>query len=753
MSVRRSTLGIVLAVAIVLASLLTTAPAARYASAEDSPGNEFFARTWQRTDEPVAGGAVSRTWVWGPAPFSGQVGETYVDAPGGVRLVQYFDKSRMEVNDPAYDPTSIWFVTNGLLAKELITGEMQVGDNAFEPRGPANVNIAGDPTDPDGPTYASFLPHLGAPPAEEDAAITSTIDRAGAIGCCVPNNYGVTTGPLVSETGHRVASVFWNYLNSEGPIIERGRRTSGRLFANPYYATGFPIGEAYWAQVQVAGIAQWVLVQPFERRVLTYTPGNAAGWEVEMGNVGRHYYTWRYGESGSPMPAPDWTLPPYPRWLPAGQEVDVPDLEAHYDLHIASANVDTGVVVAHEVITISAFNEARPEQLYLQVVPAQYGFFTLDSLMVNDVPTTPISHFGGVSLEVPISGASLPITIEIDFTLRVGREPTGWGGTSLDNGILRLGYWFPIISDRHGYSATLDASQSRVANFDVTVDLHATVAMAQAGRQIGTAQLGDGRQRYYLRGDRMRDFALVLARGFSTTERTTPSGVRIVLYSHPSSDGTLSDEAVGFRNSRILDAAVDAVSQLEHLVGPYVYGTLMIVDVGPTMPGGLEFPALIYINPAYVPLDRLIYHEVAHQWLHAMVGNRTLIDGWIDEGGAEFFERGLPTGFTEIPSPPPGGYQYWLDSTYLELPGDSSRQWYYSIYEQGARFYYDVAHTMGWERFWRAFQAIYAEHLYGIVTASDMLATFQEHSTTDLRPLFDEYFRYEWVWELLPPGY
>ena len=39
-----------------------------------------------------------------------------------------------------------------------------------------------------------------------------------------------------------------------------------------------------------------VLVQPFQRRVLTYSPDNPSGWQVEMGNVGRHYYLWRYGE-------------------------------------------------------------------------------------------------------------------------------------------------------------------------------------------------------------------------------------------------------------------------------------------------------------------------------------------------------------------------------------------------------------------------------------------------------------------------
>jgi hypothetical protein len=37
-----------------------------------------------------------------------------------------------------------------------------------------------------------------------------------------------------------------------------------------------------------------VLIQAFERRVLTYTPDNPPGFTVEYGNIGRHYYTWRY---------------------------------------------------------------------------------------------------------------------------------------------------------------------------------------------------------------------------------------------------------------------------------------------------------------------------------------------------------------------------------------------------------------------------------------------------------------------------
>jgi hypothetical protein len=63
---------------------------------------------------------------------------------------------------------------------------------------------------------------------------------------------------------------------------------------------GYPVSEPFWVRTRVGGAERDVLVQVFERRVLTYDPANAAGWRVEMGNVGRHYYHWRYGEELPP---------------------------------------------------------------------------------------------------------------------------------------------------------------------------------------------------------------------------------------------------------------------------------------------------------------------------------------------------------------------------------------------------------------------------------------------------------------------
>ena len=64
-----------------------------------------------------------------------------------------------------------------------------------------------------------------------------------------------------------------------------------------------------------------VLVQAYERRDLTYVPTNQPGWQVEMANIGQHYFDWRYRNYGicpgtvpvtptPPVPAPTGTVVP-----------------------------------------------------------------------------------------------------------------------------------------------------------------------------------------------------------------------------------------------------------------------------------------------------------------------------------------------------------------------------------------------------------------------------------------------------------
>jgi hypothetical protein len=201
----------------------------------------------------------------------------------------------MEITNPTADPSSPSYVTNGLLVIELMTGRVQTGNDPtqFEQRDPATINAVGDGDDPAAPTYATLARLRDLPARAVGAPVKEVVDRSGTVSAGGPD--GVAVAVQVPETHHGVASVFWAFMNSAGPVTDSaGGTTNGPLFASPFYATGFPVTEAYWTTVRVAGASRQVLMQAFERRVLTYTPGNPTGYEVEAGNVGAHYYQWRY---------------------------------------------------------------------------------------------------------------------------------------------------------------------------------------------------------------------------------------------------------------------------------------------------------------------------------------------------------------------------------------------------------------------------------------------------------------------------
>ena len=220
---------------VLLITIITNSLALAGAQAYD-PGSPAFARTWERTDKPVADGLVSRTWVWGPEAFSIALNEDYVegtlaDGTSGKRLVQYFDKARMELNDPSADPNFVWSVTNGLLATELITGRLQTGHNVFIERSPATMPVAGDPDDPNGPAYATFTALTEGVANRSGSIATERIDRAGLV-MTEPAlaEQGIRIGAYDPITEHNVALPFWEFMNASGLVYEDDAFVEGRLF-------------------------------------------------------------------------------------------------------------------------------------------------------------------------------------------------------------------------------------------------------------------------------------------------------------------------------------------------------------------------------------------------------------------------------------------------------------------------------------------------------------------------------------------
>ncbi|MHB8646566.1 MAG: S8 family peptidase [Thermomicrobiales bacterium] len=277
------------------AGLVDAVKAVRAAQATAPPtqqsGPPPYAATYNRYDSPVLSGAAKRGFIWGPRVNTSRL-EPYSNAPAELRQVWYFDKGRLELNDPQTGQ-----ITSGLLVNELVTGQVQTGDSTRETRAPAAVAVAGDPGVPGAITYATMNGVRAAPPRAIGSPITEQLHPDGSFGTATSGDAtGVTTTTFIKETNHTVASVFWQYLNSTGITIQNGQSMSGPLFDPTFFVVGLPITEAYWMTATVGGVAKTVLVQAFERRVLTYTPSNPDPFKVEMGNVGQHYVAWRYGQ-------------------------------------------------------------------------------------------------------------------------------------------------------------------------------------------------------------------------------------------------------------------------------------------------------------------------------------------------------------------------------------------------------------------------------------------------------------------------
>ncbi len=271
-----------------------------------------FGNTWNRVDKPVQDlPNVGRGFVWGPqAPGSDAINTEPYDNVS--RKVQYFDKARMEINNFRASPNDLFYVTTGLLVKELITGLRQDGDYVFKTLQSSTIQVAGDPNDgvinSIAPTYASFR-NVATVFGKENgftsaigSAITAKIDKDGVVTTISPPEQRLIKS--YSElTQHNVADVFVDFSTQNGQVWDGSKFVDGPLFfGNPTYVMGLPITDPYWTRAVVSGVERDVLVQMFERRVLTYTPSNADPNKVEMGNVGQHYYKWRYILNGGTAP-------------------------------------------------------------------------------------------------------------------------------------------------------------------------------------------------------------------------------------------------------------------------------------------------------------------------------------------------------------------------------------------------------------------------------------------------------------------
>jgi hypothetical protein len=137
----------------------------------------------------------------------------------------------MEINNVNGDRNSPWFVTNGLLVSEMVTGHVQTGDTTIESRTPNEEVLAGDPrvVNQDAPVMPPW-PWCCLPEADETGqAVRTQLLRNGTFQDITPPA-SVSYAQYVPVNTLNIPTFFALFLNQKSLVYSAGRYSNCQLF-------------------------------------------------------------------------------------------------------------------------------------------------------------------------------------------------------------------------------------------------------------------------------------------------------------------------------------------------------------------------------------------------------------------------------------------------------------------------------------------------------------------------------------------
>ncbi|MDF2723547.1 MAG: EnpEP protein, partial [Paenibacillus sp.] len=176
--------------------------------------------------------------------------------------------------------------------------------------------------------------------------------------------------------------------------------------------------------------------------------------------------------------------------------------------------------------------------------------------------------------------------------------------------------------------------------YNVKIQVPSAYTVAATGFPTKPPQDDGAKKTYQFYADDVHDFAWAASPHFLYYEEpfSTPQvpGVKIKLYLDPAHKD-LKD--------RYMYVAKRSLAKYSEWFGTYPYSTLSIVvpPVGGNGAGGMEYPTLVTGWEASdtmdgLELERVIAHEIGHQYFYGMVASNEFEEAWLDEGFTSYAE-------------------------------------------------------------------------------------------------------------------
>jgi len=250
-----------------------------------------------------------------------------------------------------------------------------------------------------------------------------------------------------------------------------------------------------------------------------------------------------------------------------------------------------------------------------------------------------------------------PVLPGKSVTLRMGFDvklPEVFARMGYSGDFIMAGQWFPKVAayetagtrerategwSLHQYHGNSEFYSS-FGIYSVKINVPETHIVAATGFQTKPAVVADGRSTYQFYAEDVHDFAWSASPNFIYEETAFSDdnipGMRIKLYLDPAHQEL---------KERYMHAVKSSLTKLAKWYGPYPYSTLSLV-VPPKQAGGaggMEYPTLVTAfaadkeNPGY-ELERVVAHEIAHQYWYGMVASNEFEEAWLDEGFTSYAE-------------------------------------------------------------------------------------------------------------------
>ncbi|XEC94884.1 M1 family metallopeptidase [Paenibacillus tarimensis] len=250
-----------------------------------------------------------------------------------------------------------------------------------------------------------------------------------------------------------------------------------------------------------------------------------------------------------------------------------------------------------------------------------------------------------------------PVAPGESVTLRMAFQvmlPQVFARMGYSDNFIMAGQWFPKLAKyetagtrgrlhegwvTHQYHGNSEF-YSDFGIYSVRIQVPEEYKVAATGFPVKSIVKQGDKKTYQFYADDVHDFAWAASPDFVYVEEpfSAPGipGVRIKLYLDP---------AHAHLKDRYMHAAKSALSKFSQWYGDYPYSTLSVVvpPAGGNGAGGMEYPTLVTAfaadndNPGY-ELERVVVHEIGHQYFYGMVATNEFEEAWLDEGFTSYIE-------------------------------------------------------------------------------------------------------------------